>query len=186
MKKLFYLSMMFLFSFNTYSQSMEVTPNGLKDVSNNEKSFVVVEVPEKSSQEIYESLLNYVNVNYKFPEKVIRGKVDGQFLSFNTYVDKIPLKNGFTMIYFKMEYRTEITIKDGKAKIEFTSLDIKNDGSFPLSFSGSGMSFYIYHTKKGLKQEVTKEHLEKYFNSTIASISESIQNGSLSSVDMDF
>jgi len=186
MKKLFIVCMLFMVASEAFSQSIEVTTKGIVDASNKENSYIVMELPGKGSNEIYQNCINYVNVNYKFPEKVIRGKVDNQFLSFNTFTDKIPFKNGFTPIYFKMEYRTEITIKDGKAKIEFTNIDIKNDASYPMAFSGRGMSFYIYHETKGLKQEGTKDFLEEYFNSKISSISEAIQNGSISSVDLDF
>nr|WP_315180422.1 DUF4468 domain-containing protein [uncultured Flavobacterium sp.] len=154
-----------------YSQKIIVTPNGLRNSEDNEKSFVVIPVDGKNAKQIYDDMVKYINKTYKGGEEVITGKTDGEYLKFKTFVPNFAsLKNGMK-IYFKANYTTELSFKDGKIKYEIIDIKMTNDSNYELYFTGSGFSFYIYDKNGKLKREETKIEIEKYFNENISSIS---------------
>ena len=54
MKKHLLLLSFLLMNFFGFSQEYEVTPNGLKDKSNVENTYVVIETPDKKTTELYQ------------------------------------------------------------------------------------------------------------------------------------
>jgi hypothetical protein len=171
MKKIFY-SALLIISTLSYSQNFVVTPNGLKNAEDVEKSFVVIPVEGKTAKQIYDDMIKYVNKNYKGGEEVIKGRTEGEYLKFKTYAPNFAsLKNGWTKVNLKAEYTTELSFKDGKVKYEIIDLKMISDANYELFFTGGGMTFFIYNKNGDLKREETKVEIEKYFNNNIESIS---------------
>ena len=44
-------------SITTYGQKLVVTPNGLKNAEDNEKNFIVLNLPEMTAQQLYEKTI---------------------------------------------------------------------------------------------------------------------------------
>ena len=172
MKKL--LLSFLLLSYIGFSQEYIVTESGLMDKANIENTFVVIEAPDKTASELYQNAIKYVNENYKSPDDVIKGKTENEYLRFITYVPQfIKVNNSGAKIECSMEYATVLRFKDGKVRLEITSLKITADkGGVGVSFSGSKWKSYpIYNSKNGkLRLSETKTEIENYFNSKVTEI----------------
>jgi len=156
-----------------FSQSFSVTPYGLKDSQNNENGFIVLNFEGKTAKQLYDLSINFINKSYKNPDKVIKGKVEGEFLSFDTYADNfISIKNGFVKSEFNTQYTTKLSFKDGKVRFEIIALSMYNGSGFELGFMGGGGGFFVYNKKGDLKKEDAKTQLENYFNKRVLSLSE--------------
>lgn len=175
MKTILFITLLFLSAF-TFAQKLSVTPNGLRDSADNEKSFVVIPAEGKTSKQLYDDTVKYINKTYKSADDVIKGKTDGEYLKFVTYAPSILImKNGFVKVPFNTKYTIELNFKDGKVKYEIIELEIYNDAKYNLYFTGSGMSFFIYNKKGELKRESEKASIEKYFNENLSSLTNSLQ-----------
>ena len=171
MKKLLVLTMV-LVSFVSYGQEFSITPVGLKDKSNNEKTFVVINVEGKTAKQLYDNAILYVNTTYKNPSAVMRGNINGEFLSFTTH-SEFKVENGFSKAPFTMDYLTSLTFKDGKVKYEIEELDMLSVGTQPrvkLWWVGNALQFSIFNKSNEVKREGTKAYLEEYFNYGITSV----------------
>lgn len=157
-----------------FSQEFEVTPNGLKDKSNIENTYIVIETPDKTDTELYQNAIKYINENYKNPEEVIKGKTENEYLRFETYVPQFTkVNNSGAKLDVSMKYTTELRFKDGKVRLEITSLNITADnGGRSVEFSGSIWKGYpIYNQKNGdLRLPETKTEIENYFNTKVTII----------------
>ena len=160
-----------LFSFG---QKYVVTPTGLKDEANIEKSFVVITAEGKSAKQLFDNAVKYVNVTYKNPNVVIKGKIDGEYLSFITH-SEFYVENGFAKAPFDMNYLTELTFKDGKVKYEISELVMKNSAGYELLFTGGGINFFIYNKSGEVKKPKTKEYLDTYFNVAIPRVKDYLE-----------
>ena len=78
--KSFFTIAALLFTSYVFSQKLVVTPVGLRDESDNEKTYIVLNIENKKASELYINALKYINKNYKNPEKVILGKVENESL----------------------------------------------------------------------------------------------------------
>tara|TARA_R110001632_G_scaffold148797_2_gene266043 strand:+ start:960 stop:1526 length:567 start_codon:yes stop_codon:yes gene_type:complete len=174
MKKQLFLLAFLLFNYIGFAQEYEVTPSGLKDKSNIENSFLVIETPEKTIAELYQNAIQYINENYKNPDEVIKGKTENEYLRFETYVPQFTkVNNSGAKLAVSMEYTTELRFKDGKVRFEIKALSITADnGGLSVNFSGNIWKGYpIFNQKNGvLRLPETKLELENYFNAKVAEI----------------
>jgi hypothetical protein len=176
MKKIMMVAIILIASVSAYSQKYVVTPTGLKDEANIEKSFVVITAEGKTAKQLFDNAVKYVNITYKNPNIVIKGKIDGEYLSFVTSSD-FYVGSGLSKNPFVMEYVTSMTFKDGKVKLEIIELEMtfKRNPSFKLYFTGGGINYFIYNKSGELKKEDTKEYLEGYFNTQIQGIKDYLE-----------
>ncbi|OFY42380.1 MAG: hypothetical protein A2X18_10865 [Bacteroidetes bacterium GWF2_40_14] len=172
MKNLVLLSILLICTYS-YGQKFSVSPNGLRDANNTEKSFIIIPVEGKTAKELYDQAIKYININYKSPDNVIKGKIEGEYLRFNTYAPHfIIIKNVLARAPFNAKFSTELSFKDGKIKYEIIDLEIYSEANYPLYFTGSGISsFFIYNKEGILKREDAKTGVEDFFNALILSFS---------------
>ena len=90
-KSLFTLSL--LFSISLFSQELTVTPDGLRDASNNDKSYVVINTSDKTAEQNYNNAIKYINKTYKNPNEVIKSDVKSEYLKFETYISDFLIVN---------------------------------------------------------------------------------------------
>jgi hypothetical protein len=185
MKKILMVAIILIASVSAYSQKYVVTPTGLKDEANIEKSFVVITAEGKTAKQLFDNAVKYVNVTYKNPNVVIKGKIENEYLSFVTH-SEFYVENGFAKAPFDMNYLTELTFKDGKVKYEITELVMKNSAGYELTFTGGGINFFLYNKSGDLKKPKTKEYLESYFNGSIPRIKDYLENKGIVTKKDDF
>ncbi|SFT72959.1 protein of unknown function [Chryseobacterium formosense] len=172
-KILFFL--LLVVSFLVSAQKMVLLPTGLMDAENVEvrKNYIVLNIANKTSKQLYDESIKFINKNYKNPDEVIKGKTEGEYLKFVTYAPHfINVKNGLAKVPFNVEYTTELSFKDGRVKYEIIDLRIFNDSNYTLNITGGGISFFIFNKKGELKKEETKIDIENYFNKNISILSD--------------
>ena len=166
----------------SYSQKLVVTPNGLHDETDPEKTFVVINVEGKTSKELYENALKYINKNYKSADDVVKGKIEGEYLKFITHVENfLIVKNTGVKVQIDADYTCELNFKDGKVKFEIITIDMPADkGGYGVLFAGGVFDGYPIYNKKGdLKRPETKNEIESDFNSQISTLSDFLQGKNL-------
>jgi hypothetical protein len=162
----------------SFGQKYVVTPEGLRDSSNSEKTYLVISCVGKSAKELYDNAFKYINQNYKNPDEVIKGHIESEYLSFETFSPSaVSFKRSGGRPTYNLKYRTEMHFKDGKVKYEIQNVEMETDGH-NLYFSGNPLiAVAIYNHKGELKYEEAKTKVENYFNSVILVISQFL-NGS--------
>lgn len=180
MKRLLLLIVTCLLNFS-YAQEIEVTPNGIlsKDTG---KSFVVMSIENKSASDLYNSMIRWINKEYKNPQKVIKGDVKDDFVKWDTFVREIGYaKAGFgAKTPFSALLTEQVSFKDGKIKYEIISTDIyvESNSNFKLAFQGSGLQWYLYKKDGSLKQEELKNDIENYFNTRLSELKKALSQDS--------
>jgi hypothetical protein len=170
MKFYLILSLIFCFSF---SNTITVTPEGLRAGSDPAKKYVVLKIDDVNSTELYNRALKYIYENHKDPEKSIVAKIEGNFLKFNTHVNPfLYYNNSGIRVKIKATYTTELKFKDNKIRYEISSIKMKSlDGKYQVLFSGGLFSGYIIYKRNGdLFKPDTKSDIEEYFNKEIVAL----------------
>lgn len=166
---------MIFFCSLSYGQTFVLTPNGLRDSLDTEKSYVVINVEGKTAKQLYDNAIKYINKNYKNPDEVIKGKTDSEYLKYDTHAsDFISFKNSFLTAKFDVDYTTELSFKDGKVKFGIINLDMNKrtqNGVNRLLLIGNMMSLGIYNKKGDLKRGDAKIQIENFFNTQVSQLS---------------
>ncbi len=166
MKLLYFL----LFTTACFAQ-IEVTPDGLE--FDEYGDFLVIEADTISANELFNRAIKYVEMNYRDPEEVYKGKVEGEYLKIETFKPNLTVVNnaGFKLD-IDARYFIEMRFKDGRVRYEITSLNMTaQNGGRPLYFSGSIWKGYPIYNKKGdLRLEESKADIENYFNDELRAI----------------
>ena len=156
-----------------YAQEFTVTPTGLKDNSNLEKTYVVINTPGKTAEQNYNNAIKYINKTYKSPKDVMKGDVKGEYISFDTHVSNfLVVKNSGAKLSIDANYTIELSFKGDRVKFEVVNLDMYHSSGFKVLFTGGIMSSYPIYKKKKQKliRPETKTDIEFYFNNKINTI----------------
>ena len=171
MKKIFLV--LTLITSIVYAQEYVVTPTGLKDNSNLEKTYVVINTPGKTAEQNYNNAIKYINKTYKSPKDVMKGDVKGEYISFDTHVSNfLIVKNSGAKLSIDANYTIELSFKGDRVKFEVINLDMYHSSGFKVLFTGGIMSSYPIYKKKKQKliRPETKTDVEVYFNNKINTI----------------
>ncbi|HEY5592352.1 MAG TPA: DUF4468 domain-containing protein [Paludibacter sp.] len=174
MKRIILLLMISISSYS-YGQRFVLTPNGLRDSLDTEKSYIVISVEGKTAKQLYDNAIKFINKTYKNPSDVIKGQTDSEYLKYESHVsDFISFKNSFLTAKFDVDYTTELNFRDGKVKFEIINLDMNKrtqNGINRLLFIGNMMSLGIYNKKGDLKIADAKIQIENFFNIQVNQLS---------------
>ena len=92
---------------------------------------VVVEVPNKSAQEIYKNVKKWVIKSYKNPEKVLKVDLPAEQIRINGYNSSFFQGKALGMVDYGVDYMLTIDIKENKYKFSITLGSITFDGGTP-------------------------------------------------------
>jgi len=172
--KIKYILLATLFTvLSTFSQEFTVTPDGLRDASNNDKSYVVINTADKTPEQNYNNALKYIYKTYKNPKEVIKSDIKSEYLRFDSFVsDFLIVNNAGAKIPNDAKFTITLSFKGSRVKFELTNLSIYNSSGYEVLFSGGAFSgFPIYNKKKTkLKRPDTKKDIEVNFNNIINNI----------------
>jgi hypothetical protein len=169
-------------SLNAQNKYFNLTPHWFVSVQDSTKNYVVITIDSCSADKLYKKTINYINLTYKSPESVIRGKSENEFLTFVTH-DKIVMKlNRIENV--DIEYFTTISYKDNKIKITFTDVDMYffTDHKIPITIVGSGWSGWHIYKEDGsifFPKKLNKERIEEFFNNKVDEIISGIKNSDI-------
>lgn len=180
MKKLIITAIICLVGININAQQLVVTPEGLRDSENSERTFLVINAEGVTAKDLYDNAVRYITKSYKNPEEVIKGNIEGEYLKFNTYSYGVfNVKNGMAKVLCSMDYTIELSFKDGKVKFELVDLDIYDDNTrtYHVIFTGGRLEGYPIYAKNGkLRLPDTKAELESYFNTKISLLANALKD----------
>lgn len=136
MKRLVLLAMIFVCSLS-YGQTFVLTLNGLRDSLNYENDFLVIIIKDKTSKQLYDNAIKFINKNIATPTESIKGNIVNEFVSFKTYIPNFystladtksmgikPFECRFDLIYL-----TELSFKDGKLKYKISDIVLNLTGN---------------------------------------------------------
>ena len=158
-----------------FGQNFTVTPNGLRDNTNLEKTYVVIYTPGKTAEQNYNSALNYIKDIISLN---ITKDIEFKHISYTTNVPHLlDVNNVLSYFAFSANYTTKMIFSNDSILFEITDLDIymKDDSKYKVVFLGSYLSMtdhaiYIGKKKSKIQQRMkqTKTDIENYFNNRIS------------------
>lgn len=149
----------------------DLTIKSQKDIyhtySKLESEFIVIESEGKTSSDLYNKVLNYINQVYKNPEEVIVAKTENQFIKISGFVNNlsgIVIKMGKRDIFtpYDIRYNLSYYFKDGRYKVEISSIE-QSAGSYGW-FYFTGLPTHSEGVENPKMIEVSST-FESYFNS---------------------
>ena len=156
-----------------FGQNFTVTPNGLRDNTNLEKTYVVIYTPGKTAEQNYNSALNYIKDIISLN---ITKDIESKHISYTTNIPHLlDVNNVMSFLPFSANYTTELTFGNDSVLFEITNLDIymKGDSKFKVIFLGSYLSMnshaiYIGKKKSKIQQRMkqTKTDIENFCTSS--------------------
>ena len=159
-----------------FGQEFLVTPEGLRDSSNLDKTYVVIYTPGKTAKQNYNSAISYIKKASIYNESISK-QIEEEYISFITNVPHLlDVNNVMSFLPFSADYKTELTFSNDSILFEITDLDIymKADSKYKVIFLGSYLSMtshsiYIGKKKSKIQQRMkqTKNDLEAHFNTQI-------------------
>jgi hypothetical protein len=154
-------------SVRSSAQFFTVTPEGLRDADDTAKTFVIIEAPDRTAKQLYDSMLVFIEKNYIFPDQVISNRVEGVGLAFDTYVPELlEYHHSWAKMPVEATFTTEMKFYDGRFSYEIFNLDMRGtDNNYPLLFKGRFMKGYIvYKPDRTLFKPRAKADIEQFFN----------------------
>lgn len=175
MKKVIFLALVVVFSTSIFSQNVgfSVTRDGLRDINDETKDYIVINVENATAKELYDRAVKYVQEVYKSPDNVIKGNTQGEYLRIHTFAsDFMRYNNSGAKISIDAEYYIELRFKDEKVRYEIVNLTMKGkNSSYEVKFSGGLMSGYVIYKNNGdLFKKEAKIDVENYFNGQVSSL----------------
>ena len=153
----------------------------LKGYLSKTNNYVVIE-SAGSQEENYVKVLNYINLNYKNPEKVIVSKSENEYIKINGFASDLyrQWKGGVTFD-FDVRYTLLFKVKENRIKFEINNLEWLDVANW-LSITNG----VVMHKKSGKPRKsmvgTTDVRLEDYFNN----IANQIKNSKVKSSDDDW
>ena len=107
------------------------------DNSKGMTDFVVTNIEGKSATEIYKKVIEWINITYKNPDKVILSTIENEYIRFEgfsevCYAVNVPLMGKYNQ---DTKYQIEISVKEGKYKFDIISMENYNT---PSQYSRGG------------------------------------------------
>ncbi len=92
--------------------------------------YVVYSIDKTSAADIFTKTINWINVTYKNPDKVIKAKIENEMIRIDGYSS-----SAFSRTFasgnkadYDVTYTLEIQIQDGKYRVKYSHNEIKVDG----------------------------------------------------------
>lgn len=156
-----------------------LTPSGIVSSEDSTKTYVVVEMPGKTQEEIYELLSVRLNRMYKYPNAT-QSRIEGKSIQISGTAPMVVfIKKDLGREYFwDLKHTINIEFRDGRVKFDVLGFSITNPFGYntEVALVGKGhFNAFVYDRKENLKMSRTKEDVEKFFNSFVNALSKDDQ-----------
>ena len=146
------ITILFVFSISYSQESLSIGGEGIVKP-------VVVEVENKTAEELYNKALNWVQETYSNPDAVLKAQILNEKIRVNGFMDNAWTYNGLS---FDMSYNVEVSFKDGRYRLEFIITEFTDNGKA------------VGHKKKHLAKE---DGSPKFgYKNSVITINESMNN----------
>jgi hypothetical protein len=160
------------------AQKYKVTPLGLRDSENPDKSFVLIQC-DKTAEASFKSALDFFQGKNAESDQLVKTQVDDEYLRIERHLESFgQLSWWFFMPAAQANYTVVLRFKNGQVKYEVVGLDIylEKDPSITVSLNGSTTESYpIFDDSGRILRKTTKEYIEKFFEAEIAELTEAIR-----------
>lgn len=181
MKKLFLFLVLSVFSFASFAQKYELTPDGL--VASDGKNYIVVEVPNTTADELYKIVERELVPIFPPAKTTYNKEVEGRIAITTAGMDIFRMSTGPMMQYIMdVEYTIIIDIKDGKFRMQTPKINlIGTCANFrvsriviyddPKNHKDFTKKQFIFNYKdKSIQNEKAKIAIENHINGTVSKI----------------
>ena len=168
MKKLVLAAILFANVAMSQETEFKFTQQGFTD-------FVITNAENKTKSELYNKTLEWISTTYKNPDKVIKSKIENEYIRIEGSSSEIACMNIMGKRCDMATYLIEISFKDGKYK--FDVISIKSHSEDLSTHEILHPSFDGYYKKTGEIKGVFKyypEMIPAYFNSLNNSLKSSL------------
>ena len=149
MKNLLFFTISLILTVNLYSQDtlpkMELKHKGFV-ASDSTSTFVVIDYPDKSKNDLYTNALTYLNSIYGDPEKVL-STVENESIIVNGLTESI--KGSLDWYKYPMFYKIIIQFKDEKIRVEPIITDLTE-----ITGTGTINKYYVSNTDSPKEVEI--------------------------------
>lgn len=175
MKKLLLFACLLICWHAQASEPFVLTTSGIVNSEDTTKTYVVVDMPGKTQEEIYELISIRLNRMYKYPNAT-QSRIEGKSIQISGTAPMVVfIKKDLGKEYFwDLKHTINIEFRDGKMRFDVLSFNITNPfgHNTEVYLVGKGhFNAFIYDRKGNLKMPRTKEDVEKYFNAFLDSLS---------------
>lgn len=179
MKKILLVFLMFL-AFGITKAQLVLTPNGLRSSNDTTKSFVILDVPNKSKVKLYNETLSTVIKSILTDSK--RRNVDtvrATSIHLSGETEPSSISKGGLPFYWK--YGITYSFKDNKIRFELDKLIFEAKGSGGELFKIQNLSrkstkyLTVFNSKNEVVNNEAKENIENFANSIINKTLEGIK-----------
>jgi hypothetical protein len=139
----------FCTSYVTQAQDtlFRLTPEGLISTENKEATFIVVERPGKSQQDLFDMVKRFTTQFFVSPKDVL-SESGNEMISINGISKKdVIVKKGLAYIPITMNYTIVFHFKDGKVRVDIPSINSMTGESYTVGGNLSGL--YQLNISKG-------------------------------------
>jgi len=151
MKKIFYVLVLFV-SIYSRAQEKEFTFTAEKGMTD----FVVTSIEDKTANDIYKKVIDWIKVKYKNPEKAILSKNENESVRFEGESETLYSYNSLLgRVYEKTKYQIEVSIKDGKYKFDLIGMQYYTPTNKSVIGGWKEISF--------LNKNLSKKELDELF-----------------------
>jgi len=179
MKKVFILMFITLSTF-CKAQTFELTKDGFVNKQDPQKTFVVVEYPNKTQQQLFESALNAVGKVFISPNTVTN-KVEYSQISLHATYPSITWRSpAGRKLFFDMDYNLIFEFKDGRMRINGPNINqivqkaTLGDVYMYLTKAERGSTLRadkaIFNNDGSVNEEKHKERIETNMNQLITAL----------------
>lgn len=188
MKKiLFSIIVCFSAAFSAQSSEFVLDKNGFTD-------YLVIEIPDKSANFLYNKTIEWVNKTYNNPKEVIKGDVKDDYIRIQGVRSDLYCYSPLGLpVCFDVRYQIEISFKDNKYKFDIVELEeyvkpsqYTSGGWRPLMSGNNTEEFFKKdgNIKGGYKNYLL--NIPKYFNELNDSLKNYINNSGIQSKKNDW
>lgn len=168
MKKVLLIIVLFI-GVNSFAQdSLKWSKEGL--------NYIVVDVDNRTADELYNGVLSWINKSYINPKEVILTKTEGKHIRIQGYGDFIVAYVAGKKGVSSAKYMIEFDFKDNKYKLNVTSITSYSYGKY------YDISTLIYKKNGDVKNMYrdTPKSIEEHFTKLNSDIFNSLTNGNKS------
>ena len=179
MKKVFILMFITLSTF-CKAQTFELTKDGFVNKQDPQKTFVVVEYPNKTQQQLFESALNAVGKVFISPNTVTNKVEYSQISLHATYPSRTWRSPAGRKLFFDMDYNLIFEFKDGRMRINGPNINqivqkaTLGDVYMYLTKAERGSTLRadkaIFNNDGSVNEEKHKERIETNMNQLITAL----------------
>jgi hypothetical protein len=144
-------------------------------------SYVVVESEDLSIEQGYQSVLEWINITYDSPDKVIKSQIENKYIRINGIAKNLYAYDAMGAMITNIQYDIEFKFQQNRVKFDITELQFyipagqyNAAGWAPLSFD-----YNKAFKKNGKRKKVYWKQVDNvlsYFNNLSSSLNKHLKN----------